>query len=116
MRETPFKAAPKSVLYVVSWDYKESKTEDLGGGGGQEWRYSRDKADDAFTWALRGWSDLPCTIRLTAIPAPDGMLWSEDEERVGEWVSDTLDVIECPEDYPEHWTLIAECRWNGGAS
>lgn len=116
MRETPFKAAPLSVLYVVSWAYEENANRLEGGGGGQEWRYTREDAEKVFTWALSGWAEHPCTTRLTAIPAPDGMLWSEDNERIGGWVSDFLDTIECPEDYPEHWTLIAECKWMGGAS
>jgi hypothetical protein len=106
-----------SVLYVVSWDYFEHENRLEGGGGGQEWRFDLMEARRAFEWALKGWGGHPCTVRLTAIPSPGGMVWRDDNDAIFRVVSEALDLIEDPSRYPAvGWTLLAECKWNGGAS
>lgn len=111
-----FAPVTPSVLYVTSWDYEENANRLEGGGGGQEWRFDEEEARTAFVWALQGWGEHPCTIRLTAIPAPGGMVWRDDNEAIARVISEALDLIEHPDRYPVGWRLIAECRWNGGAS
>lgn len=105
----------REAIWVTLWDYFEPN-EAHGGGGGHEWAYDKTSGLDLFAWAVKGWSSDRCTIRLVRIDAPAGMVWTTDQEAITTAVMAASDLLEEPSKYPPHFTLIAECKWNGGAS
>lgn len=111
-----FVRAPREAIYVVAWDYYEHANRLEGGGGGQEWRRDLAAASKVFAWAQEGWGEHPITVRLVRVLAPTGCRWTDDENTITEAVSAAVDLLETPEKYPASFTLIAECKWNGGAS